>query len=35
MERILKQMTAKANKDPTTELLEELSVLTKRIEFME
>lgn len=35
MERILKQTMAKASKDPNAELLEELSVLTKRIEYME
>ena len=35
MERILKQTMAKASKDPNTELLEELSILTKRIEYME
>ena len=35
MERILKQTMAKASKDPNTELLEELSILTKRIEDME
>ena len=35
MERILKQTMAKAAKDPNAELLEELSVLSKRIEYME
>lgn len=35
MERILKQTMAKVSKDPNAELLEELSILTKRIEFME
>jgi hypothetical protein len=35
MERILKQPMAKAAKDPNAELVEELSVLSKRIEYME
>jgi seryl-tRNA synthetase len=35
MERILKQTMAKAAKDPNAELVEELSVLSKRIEYME
>ena len=35
MERILKQNLAQKGKDPNAEVVEELGVLMKRIEFME